>query len=59
VLGAMNEDELRGVELMTLSASKIDIISDTWPLWYSIYIRCGEAQTCNLCDAPNDGASRT
>lgn len=39
-LSAMNEDELRMLEYKTEQSSKVDLIADTWPLWYSIYVRC-------------------
>lgn len=38
-LSAMNEKELEEVEQKTKLASGKDIISETWPLWYSIFVR--------------------
>lgn len=38
-LSAMDEEELRMLEYKTEQRSKIDLIADTWPLWYSIYVR--------------------
>eukprot|EP00892_Ulva_mutabilis_P004352 jgi/Ulvmu1/2289/UM013_0136.1 len=38
-LSAMNEKELRQVEWKSEQASGIDLIGETWPLWYSIFVR--------------------
>lgn len=42
-LSAMDEEELRMLEYKTEQRSKIDLIADTWPLWYSIYVRCAQS----------------
>ena len=39
----MDEEELRMLEYKTEQRSKIDLIADTWPLWYSIYVRCAQS----------------
>lgn len=39
-LACMSEFELRQVEARTLVASGVDLLPHTWPLWFSIFVRC-------------------
>jgi hypothetical protein len=45
VVASLCEKELRKVEAKTFVSSGVDLIEQTWPCWYRIFVRCAERGT--------------